>query len=88
MGKLKPGATYIYEREDNRIYAREMGGTERELVGWSDTNSPATKEYRSQINQVLNMCETDPVMKELLDQLFVLYNLKRKHNDEVLWHPV
>jgi hypothetical protein len=25
------------------------------------------------------MCETDPAMKELLDQLFVLYNLKKTH---------
>jgi hypothetical protein len=79
MGSLTPGATYIYERVDNRIYAREMGQTKRRLVGWTDSNSIAMREYRSEINQVLEMCEADPAMRELLDQLFVLYNLKKTH---------
>jgi hypothetical protein len=77
MGDLTPGTTYIYERVDNRIYARQMGQTKRRLVGWSDSNSVAMQGYRSEINSVLTMCETDPAMKELLDQLFVLYNLKK-----------
>lgn len=79
MGSLTPGATYIYERVDNRIYAREIGQTQRQLVGWTDSNSMAMREYRSEINQVLTMCETDLAMRELLDQLFVLYNLKKTH---------
>jgi hypothetical protein len=88
MGTLKPGATYIYERDANRIYAREMGQTEKRLVGWTDSSGLAMQEYRSEMNQVLAMCETDPVMRDLLDQLFVLYNLKKQHNDDVMWHPV
>jgi hypothetical protein len=35
------------------------------------------REYASEINSVLTMCETDLAMRELLDQLFVLYNLKK-----------
>ena len=77
MGSLKPSTTYIYERVDNRIYAREMGQIKRQLVGWTDSESIAMREYRSKINHVLTMCETDPAMKELLDQLFMLYNLKK-----------
>ena len=34
MGTLKPGATYIYERADGVIYAREFGQTERHVVGY------------------------------------------------------
>lgn len=79
MGTLEPGATYVYEREDNRIYARKFGETRRQLVGWTDNNSQVMREYRAEINQVLQMCEHDPAMHELLDQLFVLYNLKKKH---------
>jgi hypothetical protein len=79
MGDLTPGATYIYERVDNRIYARKMGETKRRMVGWADNNDSglAMRGYRSEINHVLTMCETDPAMRELLDQLFVLYNLKK-----------
>ena len=36
MGTLKPGATYIYERVDNKVYAREAGAdsSTRQAVGW------------------------------------------------------
>lgn len=78
MGSLKPGATYIYEREGGRVYAREFGDTNRRVVGWTESKSSITmREYSSKINSVLKMCESDPAMKELLDQLFVLYNLKK-----------
>lgn len=80
MGSLDPGANYVYERVDNRIYARKFGETRRHLVGWTDSpTSLAVREYASEMNQVLQMCETDPAMRDLLDQLFVLYNLKKTH---------
>ena len=78
MGTLKPGATYVYERVDNRIYARELGKTKRSLVGVTANDNVANREYNSNVNGMLAMCKTDPAMKELLDQLFVLYNLKKK----------
>jgi hypothetical protein len=81
MGELTPGATLIYERANGRIYAREFGKNERRIVGY-DSSYQETAEfryYKSEINQVLAMCETDPAMRELLDQLFVLYNLKSNH---------
>jgi hypothetical protein len=81
MGSLKPGATYIYERDGNRIYAREFGSTHRQIVGY-DSNIQETRErryYMNHINEVLLMCESDLAMRELLEQLFVLYNLKKTH---------
>ena len=86
MGTLTPGATYIYERVAGTIFAREIGKTERRVVGYeTDLRQDL---YRSEMNQILLMCESDPVMKDLLDQLIVLYNLKREHKEEVMWHPV
>lgn len=81
MGALEPGATYIYERVDNRIYARKFGETKRQMVGWADNNNSglAMREYRSEINHVLRMCEQHEDMRELLDKLFVLYNLRKTH---------
>ena len=81
MGTLTPGVTYIYERADGRIYAREFGKTERKLVGY-DHKQQETAEmryYMTEMNNVLLMCEKDPGMKELLDQLFLMYNLKKSH---------
>jgi hypothetical protein len=81
MGSLKPGATYIYERANGRIYAREFGSSDRQLVGY-DSQVQEHRErryYMNHINDVLIMCEADPAMKQLLEQLFVLYNLKKNH---------
>jgi hypothetical protein len=43
MGKLKPGATYIHERDGKIVYAREFGAdpSTRQVVGWEyDPNNP------------------------------------------------
>lgn len=77
MGTLKPGATYIYERVAGTIFAREFGKTERKVVGYATNISPEMEIFRSEINQLLLMCETDPAMREMLEQLFVMYNLKK-----------
>lgn len=81
MGSLTPGATYIYERSEGIIYAREFGKTERHVVGYESSRDydpvSANRRMLSDLNEVVRMCETDPAMKELLDRLFVLYNLKK-----------
>ena len=77
MGTLTPGATYIYETVSGTIFAREFGKAERRVVGYITDVSSEFAMYKSEINQVLRMCESDPAMRELLDQLFVLYNLKK-----------
>lgn len=45
MGRLKPGATYIYERQGGTVYAREMGApaSDRIVVGydWELDPNPA-----------------------------------------------
>lgn len=77
MGTLTPGATYIYERVAGTIFAREFGKSERKIVGYTTDFNPEIEMYRSEINHVLTMCEKDPAMREMLDQLFVMYNLKK-----------
>lgn len=77
MGTLSPGVTYIYERAEGIIYAREFGKTERRVVGYE-----TGKDYKplfTELNEVVRMAETDPAMQELLDQLLVMYNLKKTH---------
>ena len=82
MGSLKPGVTYIYERAGGIIYAREFGETKRRVVGYEsndDTISASSKRLLSEMNEVVKMCETDPAMQAMLEQLFVMYNLKKQH---------
>lgn len=81
MGTLTPGAKYVYENDGTRIYARELGKTERRMIGYAP--GAEAREQRkillNQLDDILTMCESDPAMKDLLDQLFVLYNLKKTH---------
>lgn len=77
MGALKPGATYIYERSGGQVYAREFGSTERITVGYDLGYNPESQMVRQEINEILKMSESDPAMRELLEQLLVLYNLKK-----------
>jgi len=81
MGSLKPGATYIYERKGGIIYAREFGAAHntRQVVGYDAYNSPEQLRTKEQINDILQMCETDPAMQAMLEQLFIMYNLKKTH---------
>lgn len=79
MGTLKPGATYIYERANGKIYAREFGQTTRQVIGHDHIDSNEHNRIMSELNEVVKMCKTDLAMKELLDQLFILYNLKKIH---------
>lgn len=82
MGTLKPGATYIYERVGSVVYAREFGETKRRVVGYAtddDHIAASTKRMLSEMNEVVKMCETDPAMQAMLEQLFVMYNLKKNH---------
>jgi len=79
MGTLTPGTTYIYERVAGSVFAREFGKTERKLVGYDTSINPDYAMYRSDLNEVLKMCENDPAMKDMLDQLSVMYNLKKQH---------
>jgi hypothetical protein len=82
MGSLKPGATYIYERAGSVIYAREFGETKRRVVGYETDDehiSASSKRLLSEMNEVVKMCESDPAMQAMLEQLFVMYNLKKNH---------
>jgi hypothetical protein len=85
MGTLTPGATYIYERSEGIIYAREFGAdpSTRHVVGYESGadydpyKKGPNQRMLTELNEVVKMCETDPGMKQLLDQLFVMYNLKK-----------
>ena len=70
----------IYESPDRgqTVYAREFGQTDRQLI--SGNNSIVTRQKDVQLDMLRNMlraAETDPDLRELLDQAIMLYQLKR-----------
>lgn len=77
MGTLNPGATYIYERANGMIYARESGRTERTVVGYDHSHS-LDHLHLSEWNAILKFAETNPTLQEALDRVKIIYNLSKQ----------
>jgi hypothetical protein len=88
MGSLKPGATYIYERVGEEIYAREFGDKERKLIGYQYENKidPRTDDGRplhehmreDQLwGQIRREAKTNPTLQKALDRAIMIYKLSK-----------
>jgi hypothetical protein len=83
MGTLKPGATYVYERADGIIYAREQGADPRErfVVGYEsgkDYDPVRTEIKENQLwHEIRSAAKTNPVLQEELDRVKVIYELSK-----------
>ena len=90
MGNLKPGATYIYERDGEEIYAREFGETERKLIGYKyemeNKPDPRTNDGRplhehlmesKMWGEIRRMAPTNPALQKALDRAIMIYRLSK-----------
>ena len=52
MGQLKPGATYVYERDGNTVYAREAGAdpSTRVEIGWDHDTHEERRDHDIRVN--------------------------------------
>lgn len=86
MGSLKPGVTYIYERNGDEIYAREFGETERTLIGYDHKPDPRTQDGRPLYDHIMEskmwgeirrMAPTNPALQKALDRAIMIYRLSK-----------
>lgn len=83
MGTLKPGATYIYERYDGIIYAREHGAdpSTRQVVGYESGQDYDPLRHSNKENQLWNeirqAARTNPAIQEALDRVKIIYELSK-----------
>ena len=90
MGSLKPGATYIYERNGEEIYAREFGETERKLIGYryemEGKPDPRTSDGRPLIDhiredklwgEIRREAKTNSTLQKALDRAIMIYRLSK-----------
>ena len=82
MGRLKPDATYIYERVGPTVFRREFGQTEREVVGYDHRTSDGRplvdhmKEDKLWGN-IRREAQTNPALQAALDRAIIIYNLSK-----------
>lgn len=90
VGNLKPGATYIYERNGEEIYAREVGKTERTMIGhqyeMQDKPDIRTNDGRplhehimesKMWGEIRRMAPTNPALQSALDRVIMIYRLSK-----------
>ena len=89
MGTLTPGATYIYERNGEEIYARESGKTERTMIGYQYENKidPRTNDGRPLYEhlkedklwgEIRRAAKTNKALQSVLDRAILVYHLSKK----------
>lgn len=87
MGQLKQGATYIYERDQGTVYAREHGAAPetRQAIGWD--YDPRTSDGRPLCDHIQDsrmwgeihrMAKTNPTLQHALDRVIMLYKLSKE----------
>lgn len=93
MGTLTPGATYIYERNGEEVYAREVGKTERKLIGYRYENKtdPRTDDGRPLYEhikedklwgEIRRAAKKNPRLQRELDRVKIIYELSKDNGKE------
>lgn len=91
MGTLKPGATYIYERVGETIYARESGSdpSTREIIGYdyrfvdnSDCIENIVDRYYLEVEwaDILHEAKTNLVLHDAVERVKIIYHLSKKED--------
>jgi hypothetical protein len=80
MGNLKPGATYIYERNKGEVYAREFGSSERKLIGYEYGNDQRTSGQKelddhNEWIKIRLAGKSNPALQKAIDRVKMLYKL-------------
>jgi hypothetical protein len=88
MGNLKPGATYIYERFNDEVYARELGATERKLVGYdykrvdprTEDGQPLSERIQEDKlwGEIRREAKTNITLQSALDRAIMIYKLSKE----------
>lgn len=85
MGRLNPGATYIYERVGGTVFAREFESDERIVIGQDFDSKDASIYQRIATDyiedklwyDIREAAKTNASLQEALDRVKILYHLSK-----------
>ena len=86
MGSLKPGATYIYERDKGTVYAREIGADPSSRVEIGYNYDPRTDDGRPLHDHITDSklwgeirreAKTNLSLQKALDRAIMIYKLSK-----------
>lgn len=87
MGSLTSGATYIYERDNGVIYAREFGAdpSTRKAIGWDydykKERSPGQIDLENHKlwNEIRTAAKTNIALQKAIENVILLYRLSQNN---------
>jgi len=93
MGTLKPDATYVYERNGEEIYAREIGTIERTIIGYqyenktdsrTDDGRPLHEHLKEDKlwGEIRREARTNKVLQNVLERAILVYHLSKNNGKE------
>jgi hypothetical protein len=88
MGTLKPGTTYVYERNGGEVYAREIGAdpSTRKIIGYDHKLDPRTRDGRplhehimedKMWGEIRREAKTNITLQKALDRAIMIYRLSK-----------
>ena len=87
MGSLKPGATYVYERNEGTVYAREIGAdpsTRREIGYTYDPRTDDGRPLHDHIQdsklwgQIRQEAKTNITLQKAIERVIMIYKLSKE----------
>ncbi len=85
MGRLKPGAAYVYEHVDGITYAREQGSpvNSRFEIGRTFERESFDKELKMQElwKNMVRESEHNPLLKNAIDKCIMIYHLSKTNGN-------
>ena len=84
MGQLRPGVTYIYERDGDTVFRRESGAVEREVMGYDYRTSDGKPLYDhiqedKMWGEIRRAAKTNPTLQDAVDRVIMIYQLTKQH---------
>jgi hypothetical protein len=82
MGQLRPGVTYIYERDGDTVFRRESGAVEREVMGYDYRTSDGKPLHDHLMDSKLwgdihRAAKTNPTLQDALERAIMIYQLSK-----------
>ena len=92
MGNLKPGTTYVYERADGAVYAREIGAAPATRTEIGRSADPRTNDGRplhehiqeSKLwGEIHRAAKTNITLQTALEQCIIIYKLSKDYENGI-----
>lgn len=83
MGRLKPGATYIYERIDGAVYAREQGQPTDTRIKIGETSIEEFLEKEQEWAQIYKNRKSSVALEKAVEETIIIYKLSGDYKDGV-----